>query len=57
MVLMGFLDIRNTKSVNTPHAIIDSMKKVILRSFSMLNVSKMAVKEKKTLLRYGNSHL
>lgn len=30
MLLMGFLDITNTNSVNKAHAMMDSMKKVIL---------------------------
>ena len=33
MVLMGFLDIRNTNSVNKAHAMRDSMKKVIYSDF------------------------
>ena len=33
MVLMGFLDIRNTNSVNKAHAMRDSMKNVIYLSF------------------------
>ena len=33
MVLMGFLDIRNTNSVNKAHAMRDSMKNVIYSDF------------------------
>lgn len=33
MLLMGFLDIKNTKSVNTQQAIIDSIRNVISSNY------------------------
>ena len=55
MLLMGFLDIRNTNSVNKAHATRDSIRKVIYPTILSPTIERISVLRKNTRQKVAGS--